>query len=324
MNRREVIAGLALPLFTCSVWAQQSKSLPRVGLLFSGAADSAPAADPIAERLRQLGYIDGKTIKIERRFARGRLEDLPALARELVALNVDVLVSVASSATVAAKGATAKIPIVMVHVADPVGAGLVDSLNRPGGNITGTTSDSPDIVPKAIELLREIVPARHLAMLAVPSNIGTALTIRQAETAAAQLAMALSVVGVERAEDLDTAFDAIVKSGADSLLVAVEPMLFSNRARVIAFADQLRLPAVYLSGLNFARSGGLLTYSPVFKTHFLRAAEYVDRILKGAKAAELPVEGSSKFELIVNLKTAKALGLTIPPSLLARADEVIE
>jgi putative ABC transport system substrate-binding protein len=268
--------------------------------------------------------VDSKTATIEQRHAEGKLERLPELARELVALPVDLIVSVAASATVAARQATSTIAIVMVHAGDPIGYGLIESLARPGSNVTGTTSYAPELVAKGIGLLHELVPTiRRLAVLVVPSNAGTPLAVRQAQDAAGTLSLDLTVVGVESAGDLDDAFASIERAGADSLYVFVEPLLYSNRSQLFEFAARVRLPTMYQNG-DLVRDGGLIAYSPVFAAHYPRAAEYVEKILKGAKASELPVEQSTRFELVINLKTARALGLTISPTLLARADEVIE
>ena len=316
MRRRAFIAGLgAAAGWPPSARAQQ-RQLPRVGLL----GVHKGSFDGIVRSLAERGYVDGKTVVIEQRQAEGQLERLPALARELVSLPVDIIVSVPAAATVAARQATATIPIVMVHAGE---AGLIGSLARPGGNVTGTTSYSPELVGKAVGLLRELVPASsRLAVLVVSSNIGTPSTIREAQLAATSLGMDLTVVGVDRAEDLDAAFATITRAGSDSLLVPAEPMLSLNRSRLLEFEAQTRLPTMYIADL--ARAGGLIGYSPVWPAHYPVAADYVDKILKGAKPSDLPVAQSTKFELVINLKTAKALGITVPLSLQAQADEVIE
>jgi putative ABC transport system substrate-binding protein len=236
MRRRDFLVVLgtsaAWPLAT----AAQQPALPRIGLLF---ATQGPARNGIVQSLSERGYVDGTTAKIEQRSTEGKLERLPELARELVALPVDVIVSVAASATVAARQATATIPIVMVHAGDPIGYGLIESLARPGGNVTGTTSYSPELVAKGIEILRELVPAiRRLVLLVVPSNAGTPLAIREAQVAADRLRMDLTVVRVERAADLDAALATIEQAGADALYVFVEPMLYSNRSRLVEFAAE--------------------------------------------------------------------------------------
>jgi putative ABC transport system substrate-binding protein len=321
VRRREFITFLGGAAAWSSAAHAQQPALPRIGLLL---ANRGPYGNDIVRSLAERGYVDGKTGRIEERNAGGQLERLPELARELVALPVDVIVAFAASATVAARQATATIPIVMVLAGDPVGYGLVESLAHPGGNVTGTTSNIPELVGKSIELLRELVPAiTRLAILVVPSNAGTPLAVRQAQAAAGSLALDLSVVGVERAEDLDTAFGTIVQAGANAFCVHAEPMLGENRSRLLEFAARMRLPAIYTQS-GWARDGGLIGYGPMFSAHYPRVADYVDKILKGTKPSELPVEQSARFELVINLRTAGALGIKVPDSLLTRADEVIE
>jgi putative ABC transport system substrate-binding protein len=304
-----------------SMEAAAQSPLPRIGLLLQ---DPNRSGKSIVQSLAERGYIHGKTARIEERYAEGRLERLPELARELVALRVDVIVAFAASATVAARQATSTIPIVMAHAGDPIGYGLIESLAHPGGNITGTTSYSPEIAAKGIEILHELVPAGgRLAMLVVPSNAGTPLSVREVKDAAATIGMDLTVVGVEKTEDLAAAFGSIENARADMLYVFVEPLLWANRLRIMEFAAHKSLPTLYQNG-DIVRDGGLIGYSPLFSAHYPRVAEYVDKILKGAKPSELPVEQSTRFELVINIKTAKAAGITIPTTLLVRADEVIE
>jgi putative ABC transport system substrate-binding protein len=238
MRRREFFALLGIGVGPLPTFAQ-SPALPRIGLLL---ASEGPARDTIIRSLEARGYVDRRTVLIEERQARGQLERLPALAQELVSLPVDVIIAFAASATIAARQATSTMPIVMVHAGDPIGHGLIESLARPGGNVTGTTSYSPEIVGKAVALLRELIPgATRLAALVVPSNSGTPLAIRQAQSAATSLGLELMVVGVERAEDLDPAFATITRAGSDSLLVFGEPMLLTNRWRLFEFADRASL-----------------------------------------------------------------------------------
>ena len=252
------------------------------------------------------------------------MDRLPALARELVALKVDVIVAVAVAASMAASEATAGIPIVMVNAGNPVGAGLIESLARPGRNVTGTTSMLPDLGGKQIEMLHQVVPsARRIAFLSNPTNAGTAPTLQSAADAAQWLGLELVVVDVVARQDFDPAFARIEQSQAEALLVIVEPLIITNREAVIAFAARRRLPALYTLG-DLVRDGGLMSYSTNLSLHYPRAADYVDKILKGASPAELPVEQPVGFEMLVNLKTARALNLELPPSLLAVADEVIE
>ena len=319
MRRRDFLTlagtGVAWPTFA------QSPPLPRIGLLLAG---EGPARDNIIRSLEARGYVEGRTVVIAERQARGQLERLPALAQELVSVPVDVIIAVAASATMAARQATRTIPIVMAHAGDPIGQGLIESLARPGGNITGTISYTPELVGKAVGLLRELAPGiTRLAALVVSSNSGTPLAVKQAQLAATDLGLELTIVGVERADDLDAAFATITRAASDSLLVFGEPMLFTNRLRLLEFAARTRLPTIYTL-TEFVRDGGLIAYGPIFKEHHQLVGDYVHKILSGAKASELPVAQSTRFALAINLKSADALGLTIPPMLLARADEVIE
>ena len=276
------------------------------------------------DRLRELGYIDGKTIQIHWRYAGGVLDRLPGLARELVALKVDVIVAVAVAASLAAREATATIPIVMVHAGNPIGAGLIKSLARPGGNVTGTTSMLPDLGSKQIELLhrccRRRAASHSCRTLPMPEP---RRLCESAADAAQRLGLELVAVDVVAPQDFGPAFARIEQSQAEALLVVGEPLILNNREAVIAFAARRRLPALYTLG-DFVRDGGLMSYSTNLNVHFLRAADYVDKILKGASPAELPVEQPAGFEMLVNLKTARALNLELPPSLLAVTDEVIE
>ena len=273
-------------------------------------------------RLRELGYVEGKSILIDDRYADGDSQRLDELARELVAARVDVIVASALAATVAARHASDTIPIVMVHAGNPVGAGLIASLSRPGGNVTGTTN-----VPlggKQVQLIREVVPrVAKLAVLANPTNAGATLILADIADAARSFGISVIVVEVSRTDDFPKAFAAIRSARPDALMVLVEPMIGGSRKQIVEFAAGSRLPAIYDFG-GVARDGGLISYSPVFLDHYPLAADYVDKILKGAKPADLPVQQPAKFELLINLKTAKALGLAIPQSVLVRADEVIQ
>src|SRR3954453_7986232 len=326
MRRREVIAliggAAAWPILSRAQEPARS-ALPRIGVLFPSTARASNSV-LLLQSLAERGYVDSKTARFEVRYAYGRLERLPQLARELVDLPVDVIVAFAASATVAAREATASIPIVMVHAGDPTGAGLVQSLRHPGGNVTGTTSYLPEIVAKGIEVLRDPVPSiRRLAVLLVPSNRGSPLAAPEAQAAGASIGLDVLIIGVERAEELGAAFRKIEEANADSVFVFAEPLLFENRTRLLEFAARTRLPTMFQSG-NVVRECGLIGYGPLLSAHYPRVADYVDKILKGSKPSDLPVEQSTRFELVINLRTAKALNLTIPPTLLARADEVIE
>jgi len=275
-------------------------------------------------RMRELDYVEGKTILIEERYADGNAQRLMELARELVESRIDIIVTVAVAATTAARQATSTIPIVMVHAGDPIGAGLIASLARPGGNVTGTTSMIPELGAKQVQLFRELVPrVAKLGILVNPTNAGAAPLLANVADAARSFNISLVTAEVTRAEDFTNAFTVLRNARLDGLLVMVEPLIFVNRAQVMDFAASARLPASYDIGA-IVRGGGLISYGPVLIEHYAIAAGYVDRILKGTKPGDLPVQQPTKFELVVNLKTAKALGLSIPQMLLLRADEVIQ
>jgi putative ABC transport system substrate-binding protein len=274
------------------------------------------------QRLSALGYVEGKNILLEERSAEGHPERLNELARELAAIKVDAIVAPTSAASRAARQATNSIPIVMVHAGDPVGAGLIASLARPGGNVTGTTNLS--YAGKQVELMHELAPrAVNLAILLNPTNAGARTYVVEAMEAGRRFNLRISVAEVARMEDFQHAFALIRDMRADGLLVMGDPLIGDHRAEVFAFAASARLPAAY-DPPNMARAGGLIAYGPLLVEHYVMAAGYVDRILKGARPTDLPVEQPTRFELVVNLKTARALGLTIPQSLIARADDVIQ
>ncbi|XIA64519.1 ABC transporter substrate-binding protein [Bradyrhizobium sp. TZ2] len=305
----------------------QQDGVRRVGMLWPGQEQNPLNVKNRAaflHHLRELGYVEGKTIQIHERYAGGELDRLQGLARELVALKVDVIVAMAVAASTAAHETTVRIPIVMVHAGNPIGAGLIKSLARPGGNVTGTTSMLPDLGSKQIELLHQVVPsARRIAFLSNPTNAGRAPSLQSAADAARLLGLELVLADVVARQDFEPAFARIEQSQAEALLVVGEPLINNNREAVIAFAARRRLPALYTLG-DWVRDGGLMSYSTKINVHYPRAADYVDKILKGASPAELPVEQPVGFELLVNLKTARALNLALPPNLLAVADEVIE
>ncbi len=322
MRRREFIATTAALLVAPRrSWAEGKPR--RIGLL--GGFQNLPILKVWQEGLRDHGWIEGKNLIIEYRYFEGHAERIPALAAELVALKPDLLIGSNPQAAVALKSATANIPIVFVSVADPVGLGLVQSLSRPGGNITGFTDLVPgDWIAKRIEILREIVPnASKIAILVNPGNPQHKLRLTDEVPQAAQtLGLALLIIEATTAEELDTAFASAAAQHADAIVIFGDPVTIQHAPRVIALAAKHRLPASYLFR-QFA-NGGLLVYGPDIADLFRRAAGYVDKILKGAKPGDLPVQQPTKFELVINMKTAKALGLTVPPSLLIRADEVIE
>jgi putative ABC transport system substrate-binding protein len=275
------------------------------------------------QRLRELGWIEGRTVAIEYRWGEGRNERYTEIAEEFVRLKVDVIVTYGTPPSKAAKQATAVIPIVFAAAADPVGSGLVSSLARPGGNITGLSLQQSDIVGKKLELLREVVTGlRRLALLGNVGNASSMLEVGEVRTAAGTLGIEIVPVDIKRAEDIAPAFDAFGGS-AEALYVSTDPLIFTNISRINTLAVGARLPTIY-NGKEYIESGGLMSYGPNYPHLFRRAADFVDKILRGAKPGDFPVEQPTKFDFAINLTTAKAIGLTIPPSLLARADEVIE
>jgi putative ABC transport system substrate-binding protein len=281
--------------------------------------------DAFRQGLRELSWIEGQNIVVDYRFAEGRYDRLPELATELVRLKVDVIVTGSPSPAVAAKHATATIPIVMSGVGDPVGLGLIASLARPGGNVTGLSfSVGLDSFSKSLEFIKQLVPdVRSVAVLTNPTNPAQALAVEDMQVATRSLGMQLQLLEARSPDDFDGAFAAIAKERAAALLVVTEPMLVLHQTRLTALAVEQRLPTMY--GIRESvEAGGLMSYGPNLADIYRRAATYVDKILKGARPADLPVEQPTKFELVINLKTAKALGLTIPQSLLLRADEVIQ
>jgi putative ABC transport system substrate-binding protein len=313
---------LAIPL---AAEAQAPAKVPRIGYLSPRSlADNASLLDSFRQGLRELGYVEGQNIAIEHRFAEGQPERLPALAAELVRLKVDVIVTTGPPAPEAAKRATRTIPIVFAVAGDPVAEGLVASVARPGGNITGLASIAPEVVGKELELLKEVVPkVSRVAVLLNPSNQNHAPTLRRAEGAAQALGVQLHIVQARTSPEIEAAFAAMRSQRVGGVLVLRDSFFLAQRTQIAALAAKIRLPAVY--GIRQeAEAGGLMAYGASLPHMYRRAATYVDKILKGAKPADLPVEQPTKFELVINLKTAKALGLTIPPSLLQRADEVIQ
>jgi putative ABC transport system substrate-binding protein len=274
--------------------------------------------------LRELNYVEGQNIAIEYRFAEGKPEQLPMLAAELVRMKVDVIVAWGTQATLAAKQATTTIPIIMTGVTDPAQSGLVASLARPGGNITGATTLAADLSGKRLELLKEIVPnLSRVAVLWNGHSSAMALRVKEAEVAARALGVTLQSVGVQGPDDVDRAFAVMTQERPDAFLVVLDTFIFVQRSHILDFVATNRLPAMY-EMRDFVEEGGLMTYGPSFIDLLGRAATYVDKILKGTKPADLPVEQPMRFELVINLKTAKALGITIPPSLLVLADKVIQ
>jgi len=329
MNRRNaglaLLALLAAGAAPVSVRAQQA-GVYRVGYLSTPTRESVERGlDAFLRKLRELGWVEGQNLVIEYRWAEGNVERLPDLAAELVRRKVDVIVAPAGSAALAAKNATSSIPIVMIFPSDPVEMGLVASLRRPGGNITGTTfTPGPEIFGRQLQILKETIPrASRVAILSNPADPSFALQVREVEAAARTLHMRLQHVEARGPEQFDSAFAAMARERADALLVNGTSTFLAHRVRLAELAVKNRLPTMY-SFRESVEAGGLMAYAVNMAAFVERAAVYVDKILKGAKPADLPVEQPTKFELVVNLKTAKALGLTIPRSLLARADEVIQ
>ena len=314
-------------LFTVAVIAeaQQAGKVSRIGYLITSSPSAiAPRMDVFQQGLRELGYVEGKNIVIERRHAEGKLDRLPELAAELVQLNVDVIVTSGPTATRPAKGATSTIPIVMTFDDDPVGSGFVASLARPGGNITGLSTLAPEISGKQLELLKETVPRLfRVAAFGTSTRQGTAQALKEMELAAGAFAVKLQYLDIQDPKDIETAFRAASKGQADGLLVLQSPVFNSQRAQIADLAQKSRLPAAY-PRREFVEDGGLMSYGVSISDLDRRAATYVDKILKGAKPADLPVEQPTKFEFIINLKAAKQIGLTIPPNVLVRADKVFK
>jgi putative ABC transport system substrate-binding protein len=323
----EVVLALGLALAPLAVEAQPAAKVYRIGLLGS-LPPTAPGASRIWEEffqgLRELGYVEGQNILIEGRFYGDRTERLPALAAELVRLKVDVIVAQGPPAPEAAQRATSTIPIVMTVHQDPVGSGLVASLARPGRNVTGLSVLTTELVGKRLQLLKEAVPGiSRVAVLLDPTHPTAALQLRETEVAARSLKVQLHVLEARAPSDFASAFSAMTKDRAGGLIFVGGLMFFIERTRIVELAAQNRLPAMY-GAKEYAEAGGLMAYGPNLRESFRRAATYVDKILKGAKPADLPVEQATKFELVINLKAAKAVGLTIPQSVLLRADEVIQ
>jgi putative ABC transport system substrate-binding protein len=326
MRRRDfikVIAGstAAWPL---AARAQQSGKLPTIGFL--GQSTRSAGSEWVAafmQRLRELGWIEGRTVAIEYRWAEGRDERLAEIAAEFVRLKVDIIVTSGTSQVLVAKQATSVIPIVFATAGDPVRNNLIASLARPGGNATGLSNQTADIVGKKLELLREVVHGLgRLAIIANVSNPAVVLEMGEVQAAAAALGLEVHTLEIRQAQDITPAFEAL-KGRADALYVCMDALVNANRIRINTSALGARLPTMYGSR-DYVEAGGLISYGPNTPNQFRRAADYVDKILHGAKPGDIPVEQPTKFDLVINLTTAKALGITMPPSLLARADEVIE
>ena len=315
---------LATPL---TAEAQPAGKVYRIGYLTSGFKEvpgSNPGLAPFSQSLRELGYVEGRNVTLEIRYAEGRTERFPALAAELANLKVDVLVAVSTPGALAAKQATSTIPIVMVSVGEPVEVKLVDSLAHPGGNVTGLSLIAPQLAAKRLDLLKQALPKLlRVTVLWNSANQGMKARFQETQGGAQLLGVTLHSVTIQSPDDFDPLFAAMTRDRPESLLVLADTVTVANRQRTVEFAAKNRVPAIY-EARTFVDSGGLMSYGVDFADHYRRTAIYVDKILKGTKPADLPVELPTKFEFVINLKTAKALGLTIPPSLLQRADQVIE
>jgi putative ABC transport system substrate-binding protein len=327
MKRRVFVAAMAAVVTVPStIGAQQAGATPRVGVLVPGPPDpqAADTYKAFREALRELGWREGLNLILDFRYANNRYDRLPGLARELVALKPDAIFAVAAPATRAAVEATDTIPIVFETLGDATSAGFVAGLARPGRNITGISGFAPELIGKRLQIIQEILPkADSIGVLANLANPTSPSVVRATEAAGRQLRIELHVADVREAKEISVAFDKVVRHAANALVVVSDPLLHAERGRIVELAARHRLPAVYEQRL-FTEVGGLLSYGPGRVDRFQRAAVYVDRILRGTKPADLPIEQPTKFELVINVKTAKLLGLTIPPSLLLRADQVIE
>jgi putative ABC transport system substrate-binding protein len=325
MRRREFITlvGGAAATWPLAAHAQQVGKLPTIGFLgFGTAAAQSQWTAAFVQRLRELGWMEGRNLAIEYRWGEGRHERLAEIAAEFVRLKVDVIVTYSATAVLVAKQATSVIPIVFCTAGDPVDNGLVASLARPGGNVTGLSLQFADLAGKRVELLREVVPG--LRRLAIMANVGAraVLEMREAQAAGSRLGLDITALDIRRAEDIAPAFEA-VNGRAEALYVCSDPLIATNVSRINALALGARLPTVHALRES-VEAGSLMSYGANVPDLFRRAGDYVDKILRGANPADIPVEQPTKFDLVINLKTAKALGLTVPPTLIARADEVIE
>jgi putative ABC transport system substrate-binding protein len=304
--------------------AQPPAKVARIGVLTLSVASSTPTFDAFRQGLREHGYTEGQNVAVEFRFAQGRPERLPAMAAELVKLKVEVIVTESVVAAREAKQATETIPIVTAVHGDPVGAGLVTSLTRPGGNVTGLSLLAPELSGKRLQLLKELTPkASRVAAIWNAANPAAADFLAETRAAAGSLGFQLQSVEVRSPPDLDSAFEAVTRARPSALITLPDGMLLANRTRIIEFAAKSRLAAVF-PDREFAEAGGLMAYGPSLASNFRRAAGYVDKILKGVKPSDLPIEQPTQFELVINLKTARTLGLSIPQSIAHRADRVLQ
>jgi len=327
MNAKILLCTLA-PIILCvfdPAQAQQPSKVAKIGfLVVPSRSFFSTRMETFRQGLRELGHVEGKNVIIEYRYAEGKLDLLPALASELVQLKVDVIVTTSPPSVQAVKNATSTIPIVFAATGDPVGSGLVASLGRPGGNVTGLSIVGPELSGRRLELLKEAFPkVTRVVILWNPTSSGDSLSFTEMQPVAKALGIQLQSMEVRSANDFESGFQLAKKEGAQALVTMPNPVINSNLKQVLEFAAKNRLPAMY-AGPEVVDAGGLMSYAPSYTDLYRRAAWYVDKILKGAKPADLPVEQPTKFELIINLKTAKQIGLTISPNVLARADRVIK
>jgi putative ABC transport system substrate-binding protein len=326
MKRREALSGIvafALALLQArGLRAQASAKGTLIGLLDAG--ETLERWDAFRQQLRELGYVEGRDVRFEQRYAKGKLEELPALAKELVQLKVTVIVTGGAAAALAAQRATRKIPIVMASGTDQVSLGLATSLARPGGNVTGLSSTNSDLMLKRLELLREVVPkSSKLAVLWHADNAPSMASVRDLEGAAARSRVAFQSFGIRGAEELMDVFSAMTRERVDALIVVNSPFIYTERRRIVELALKHKVPAMY-GAAEYVEAGGLLSYAPSYPEMFRHAAIYVDKILKGAKPGDLPIEQPTTIELVINVNTARALGLALPASMLARTNRVIQ
>jgi putative ABC transport system substrate-binding protein len=326
MRRRDfIVVASAAAAWPIAARGQQPERMRRVGVLLAGTPTSfAPRANAFVQGLRDLGYVEGKTVTFEWKWGEDRTERLPQLAEELVRLEVDAIVTGGTPAAKALKNATQTVPIVMAIIGDPVAVGLVQSLARPGGNATGFSIVAPDLSGKRLQLLKELLPGvSSVAVISTVTNPQAPIELKETQAAAKTMDIVLHSIQVSDEISVESAFDAIKQSQAQAVIVLTDAILYSQRNKIASLAAANRLPGMY-HARGFVEAGGLISYAPSDTDLFRRAATYVDKILKGANPGDLPIEQPTKFELVINLKTAKALGLSIPQSLLATADEVIE
>jgi putative tryptophan/tyrosine transport system substrate-binding protein len=323
MRRRDFITLVGgATVWPIAMHAQQADKLPTIGFLGVSASGFAPWAAAFVARLRELGWVEGRTIAIEYRWSEGRAERYAEIAAEFVRLKVDVILTVGSAVPIVKQAATA-IPIVFAVAIDPVGSGLVASLAKPGGNVTGLSIQANELAGKRVELLREVLPQlRRLAIMFNADNTQPVLEMGETQAEARRLGLEIIPLAIRRAEDIAPAFQSL-KTKVDAVYVAVDQLIVANRPRILALAVDEQLPTIF-SERDFVKAGALMSYGPNYSDLFRHSADFVDRILRGTKPGDIPVEQPTKFELVINLTTAKALRLTVPPTLLSRADEVIE